>query len=63
MTSVAAFAGMRLENQVIAHPDRIETVSLRAARAFAAVVHRHMRAEMRQQETEFEFCVMMSCCR
>ncbi len=55
MARVAPFAGMRFENQVIAHPHRIETVNLGAPRALAAVGDRHMGAEMGQQQTELEF--------
>ena len=54
MTRIAAFAGMRFENQMIAHPHRIETVRLGAPRALKAVGNRHMGAEMGQQQTELE---------
>ena len=56
MARVCPFTGMRFENQVIAHPYRIETISFSAPRSFTAVSNRQMSTEMGQQETEFEFC-------
>lgn len=56
MRIVAAIARMGFENQVIAHPNRIEAISFSAARAFETFFRRGMGGKMRQQQSEFQFC-------